>query len=789
MSDSIETASVWRSARRNEGKGSKGLPLGRAWWALWILAALMIPALAGVANAHGNPAAGTYPRFELGAMDTSPFPSNLWTVRDHDQITGLRVSLIKPDCSVRLSDCEDIDILNTLDGFNLQPRIAIPFSGAIDPASVTSDTVFLLAIDDDDDDRGRDRDRHGRDHDDDDDRGRDRDRRGRDRRNDDDATRVGINWIVWDPATLTLFVESDQFLAQVTRYALIVTTGVRDAAGNRIVASPEFAAFRHGHSDDDDDDDDDDERGSGDRRTRRYREAIEDALDAARRAGISKKKIAVASVFTTQSITAVAERTRDYVRSLGARADFGLGPGGARTVFAFSQVTSIVYRQHTRVSPDGFTNVNVPLNGFAFEPGTVGSLAYGRVTAPSFLRPDVTFNVVGTKEGVPPVTVMEDLYFNLLLPSGPEPADGWPVAMIGIGGQQSKESSPPLLAPILAKHGIASMFINPIGRGFGPLSTNTVRLADSSVTTFLAGGRSRDVDGNKVIGNQEGGLALAPNLLLSWAHALKQTALDRMVLVRAVQLGMDVDGDGAPDLDADRMYYLGWSLGTQDGTPLVAMEPAFRASVLNAMAGPQIHLQVLGNQRNIVGNLLASRIPSLINVGGIVFNENFPLRGQPPLVNTVAGAIAIQEYMDRREWAMQSGEQVAYAARLRTVPGNDAGVRGVLVQTAKGDMTQPNPVASRVIRAGGLEAYTTYYRHDLACAANPCTTAARKNPHTFLIDGVLADAYFAAVTRGAQEQAAQFLASDGLVVIHPTPTWLFEVPIVLPLPEAQNFIP
>jgi len=262
-----------------------------------------------------------------------------------------------------------------------------------------------------------------------------------------------------------------------------------------------------------------------------------------------------------------------------------------------------------------------------------------------------------------------------------------------------------------------------------------------------------------------------------------------MVLVRAVQLGMDVDGDGAPDLDADRMYYLGWSLGVQFGTPLVALEPAFRASVMNSMGGPQIHLQVLGGQRNIVGNLLASRIPSLINVGGIVFNENFPLRNQPPLVNTVAGAIAIQQYMDWREWAMQSGEQVAYAARLRTVPGNDAGVRGVLVQTAKGDVTQPNPAASRVIRAGGLEAYTTYYRHDLACAANPCTTAARKNPHTFLIDGVLADAYFAAVTRGAQEQAAQFLASDGLVVIHPTPTHLFEVPIVLPLPETTNFIP
>src|SRR3989304_4971294 len=100
MSDSIERVSLWRSARRNERKGSDGFPLGRSWWAVWILAALVVPVLAGVGNAHGSPPVGAYPRFELGAMDTSPFPSNLWTVRHHDQITGLRVSLIKPDCSV-----------------------------------------------------------------------------------------------------------------------------------------------------------------------------------------------------------------------------------------------------------------------------------------------------------------------------------------------------------------------------------------------------------------------------------------------------------------------------------------------------------------------------------------------------------------------------------------------------------------------------------------------------------------------------------------------------------------
>jgi hypothetical protein len=742
-----------------------------------MLAALMaMPILGATSDPHGS-GIGVYPRFELGAVDGSPFPTDFLTVRDGGQVTGLRVALPKPDCAVRPSDCEDVDVLNTLDGFNLQPRLAIPFSGAIDVSSVTSDTVFLLAIDHDDDD---DRDRY--------------ETRGEFGFNDDDddnaATRIGINLVVWDPASSTLFVESDQLLRQASRYVLVVTTGVRDASGSPIVPSQEFDGFRR--------------HPGADAEEHRYKGALLDAVYAARHAGIVEKEIAVASVFTTQSIMGAMERIREYVRSLPAPvADFGLGPGGTRTVFSFPSVKTIAFIQHTGVSPDTFTTVNINLNHFAFVPGAVGSIAYGRVAAPSFLRPDATFNVVGTEVGVPPVTGTGDVYFNLQLPSGPEPADGWPVAMIGMGGNNNKEEFPALLAPTLAKYGIASMTMNPVARGRGPLGTNRVTLLDNSATTFLAGGRGVDADGNKVIGPQEGDDPPAPYQLIGRRDATTQTIIDHMVLARAVQLGMDVDGDGAPDLDGDRMYFLGWSFGAQFGAPLVALEPAFRASVLNAPGGPFPDLRRFGNinGRNILGAVLASRTPSLINVGGVnplAFNENLPLRDQPPLVNTVAGALPIQEYIDRNEWAMQSSDVPPYAAYLRTIPRSDdeddhddeddARVRGVLIQMAKGDQTVPNPGNSAVVRAGDLEAQTTYYRHDLACAANPCTTQARKNPHPFLTLG-LTDSYFLAVSRGAQEQAAQFLASDGLVVIHPTPTGFFEVPIVLPLPEEQNFIP
>ncbi len=56
--------------------------------------------------------------------------------------------------------------------------------------------------------------------------------------------KIGINQIVWDPAGNTLYVESDEFLDQHTRYAVIVTDGVRDASGDPI-ESEAFARFRH----------------------------------------------------------------------------------------------------------------------------------------------------------------------------------------------------------------------------------------------------------------------------------------------------------------------------------------------------------------------------------------------------------------------------------------------------------------------------------------------------------------------------------------------------------------
>ena len=66
-------------------------------------------------------------RFSLAEPAIGPFPSDQFTVPDTNQLTGRRVALQKPDCARQPSDCDDIEILNTLDGFSMQPRIGIAF--------------------------------------------------------------------------------------------------------------------------------------------------------------------------------------------------------------------------------------------------------------------------------------------------------------------------------------------------------------------------------------------------------------------------------------------------------------------------------------------------------------------------------------------------------------------------------------------------------------------------------------------------------------------------------------
>ena len=70
------------------------------------------------------------------------------------------------------------------------------------------------------------------------------------------------------------------------------------------------------------------------------------------------------------------------------------------------------------------------------------------------------------------------LSFTLFLPSGPRPWAGWPVAIVGTAGDQHFATG--ALAAMLASHGIATIGINVVGNGFGPLGRLAINLTAGS---------------------------------------------------------------------------------------------------------------------------------------------------------------------------------------------------------------------------------------------------------------------------------------------------------------------
>jgi hypothetical protein len=526
-----------------------------------------------------------------------------------------------------------------------------------------------------------------------------------------------------------------------------------------------------------------------------------------------------ASVFTTQSATAILEKIRDQIKSATpAPADFNLGAGGIRTVFPLDNLTGITWNRQTGANPPRFTAGQPNLSLLRIIPGAVGGVAFGKYLSPDYMvHPGEYIPPVGTRTGAPQTQGTNEIYFNLFLPSGAKPAGGWPVVILGHGGLLSKNITPFQVAATMASRGIATIAINAVGHGSGPLGTLTVRQTVGEPVTFVDGGRGIDQNGDGVIGDNEGILAISPRTIIDRNDAIRQTVVDLMQLIRVIEVGIDVDSDGVGDLDPSRVSFFGNSLGGIYGTILLAVEPSIRVGVAGAAGGATVEWMRLGaggNRSNVAGRMfLASRTPSLINSPGITklggvslappyFNENLPLRNgesmtieleggttgvvQSPVINTAPGAMAIQEVFEHYEWVSQSGNPVAFARHLRRSPLAGVPQKSVLFLFAKGDLTVQNPTTTALLRAGDLADRTTYFLNDLALAEDPTMA---KDPHAFAFRIFDPGALARQIALGAQQQVALFLASGGVLIIHPEPARFFEVPVLLPLPEGLSYIP
>jgi hypothetical protein len=665
-------------------------------------------------------AALAFPGIALaGVKAGQPFPTNLATVPDATQATGLRVNLPRPDCATRPSDCADVNVLNQLDGFNIQPRISIPFSGPIDVSSISKSTLFLVGP---------------------------------------GGHVVGPNQLVWEPSANTLHLESDEQLDEATTYLLVLTRKARGADGSRL----EKTDFRHGLN----------YGQTKNRAAKAYRKALLDALPMAMAGGANPGDIAAASLFTTQSIRAISLKIRAQLP--GGDANFALGTAGERTVFPLATVSSIAWRRQVSTAP-AFTTGSILLPLLA----GVGTVGFGTYSSPDYETAGKVIPQVGTATGAPAVQTSNQVQFSVFLPAGAKPAGGWPTAIFGHGFTDWKNGAPPAVAGTLARNGIAMVAVNVVGHGGGALGTYTVSRTTGSPVTLPNGGRGIDQDGNGTIDSTEGVNAAPPNNLIGNRDGLRQTTIDLMQLVKVLKGGVDVDGDGADDLSSSRIYYAGQSFGGIYGTQLLGLEPDIRAGVPNVPGGPIIEIARLSPSfRILVGLSLLARTPPLYNAvpnaGFNNFHENIPLRNLPPVVAS-ADETAIQQLIDRTEWAQQPGNPAAYSPFV-TAP--------VIYQFARGDQTVPNPTTSAILRACGCANRATLYRHDLVVAANPTVG---RNPHAFLTN--LGSPLTAPFALAAQQQIATFFTSDGATTIDPDgPGPFFETPTSM-VPEDLGFIP
>jgi len=709
------------------------------------------PALAGVAAMYAmltgfsGSARSTVAVMHGPSYGSGIFPDNAFTVADASQLTGRRINfregidypniggVVQPSCTnADYSICDAFAQLNKLDGFDLQPRVLVPFTGAINLGSVNASDFFIST------DKGR--------------------------------FFSGLRQLTFDPATNTLAGISDGFLNENTSYRIHVTNGILDNAGRHVNACGGGCVVRFTTR-----------TATGE--LARIRQSMDLPLSNSANAYVLAGFPGASTSTASRKLTFTQNGVDDVF--LAASVEPSL-------VDPFDGIVRTDQVKVDPTAPGAFQSSAVPN---LIPSGTAGYYAFG-----SFLSPRYQFasasgqqdNPYGVGDGftdgeIPPVpTTRTPVPFGAdrigVIVVTPDPAQfppPWPAAIYGPGFTRS-DYDLFVTADYNASLGIVTLATNPSGHGFGPLSTTTVT-ANGTPTTFLSYGRGRDLDGDGVIGDglndgvgptghvQPDGSQLPSRKPIDGLESgLIQTVVDNMALGRALQAGLDIPGIGTNVVDPSKIMYYGLSFGGIYGTMLMGTDPLFHQGLLNVPGGPIVDIARLSSFRGDLADKLAISRPSLLNggPGRDGFTEDLPLRVDPPMVITHAGAAALQELFANTNWYDRQGspETFAPSIRLRPDPAWASNPKNFVYQVAYGDGTTTDVCAGTIVRAGAFFDRVVFYRNDK-------TPTYSSDPH-----GWLADPSLAGRTDGEQ-QLGLFLSTGQ--VVNTNPAWL-EVPIANP---------
>ena len=673
-----------------------------------LTAAAMVVPLAAVA-----PAATAAPALSVrtgSTVETTVFPNDRFTVPDAAQLTGLRVDLPVPDCTeATRSTCEALEILDTTDGFDLQPRFFIPFTGDIDVATVTPKTVYVEGP----------------------------------------GGRVGLQELTFDPKLDVLAARTRDQLREQARHTLVITRSVRGTDGRplaREVRVP-FTTM------------------SATSELARLRAALDDG-SAYRAAGIAARTASfvqpnpgdafpvqgeVTTVFPPTSaelITRNDQRTTSTDPSTFTSATVpNLALAGVGC-YAFGSYESPQYaRSDSTIVPTPTTRT----------PPVQGKVRNGfALIVPAGVPPTGGWPVAVYGPG------FTRSYFDLFATADLNAAAGIAtIATNPLGHGYGPAST-------ITVEGLPSSrtFLS-YGRGKDLTGDGEIEAAEGSQPAIAV---ARDAaPGNEGTDGEVAGEP-SPNQVHGLRGGLIQTVVDNMALVRTVEAGLAVPscplGAGSPTapapLSKDVTQYYGLSFGGIYGTMLMGTDPSLSQALLNVGGGPIVDIARLSGFRDLLAATLRNNKPRMLNGGPGLngFTESWPLPHDPPITDPVDGAIRIQRYLADATWYGRPGGPEPYAPLLRKTPRGEA--KNVLYQVAFGDATVPNVTSGNIIRAGDLFDVTTYYRNDRTPTAN-------KNPHGFLADPTVFGRQMGEVQLTAFLKTGQRVDPDGPATVFEVP--------------------
>jgi pimeloyl-ACP methyl ester carboxylesterase len=167
-----------------------------------------------------------------------------------------------------------------------------------------------------------------------------------------------------------------------------------------------------------------------------------------------------------------------------------------------------------------------------------------------------------------------------------------------------------------------------------------------------------------------------PFVALRARDNFRQATYDKLQLLRGIDAGLDVDGDGQPDFDGHRMHYVGVSLGAVMAPPLLAYAPQVRSATL-----------IVGGVR------LTSIISEPSELGAIVV-----------LVTQGMQRAERARFLAMTQAALDRGDPEVFAGHVlqHRLEGFDSAEPQILIPMAVEDTIVPNSTTGHLARALGV---------------------------------------------------------------------------------------